>query len=124
MLSMQTIRLLWRRALEAEPDVPSPEGHGWTVNNNEIHIDWMSLPPTPEALLQLIICGCTGQCTGGACTCFCNNMVCTDSCQCGDNFQNPASQDGDTDETDDTGPTCSSPYFSKQGNIHRMLGSP
>lgn len=80
---------IWRRALEAEPRVPNPDGYGWTTTDDGISIDWMSLPPAPEALLDMIVCGCTGFCSTGHCSCNRNGLSCTDACQCGDNCNNP-----------------------------------
>ncbi|KAG1653177.1 hypothetical protein GQR58_025761 [Nymphon striatum] len=53
----------------------------------------MSLPPALEALLQLILCGCMGNCTTGHCTCKRNGLSCSDSCQCGDSCDNPHNYD-------------------------------
>ena len=80
---------IWRRALEADPRVPSPDGYGWTITDGIISIDWMSLPPAPEALLDMIVCGCTGFCSTGHCSCNRNSLSCTDACLCGDNCSNP-----------------------------------
>jgi hypothetical protein len=66
---------VWRRTLEANPEIPSPEGRGWFVKAGHIEIDWMSLPPAPEALLELILCGCTGNCSTGHCI-HARGMVC------------------------------------------------
>ncbi|KAG1714504.1 hypothetical protein GQR58_001338 [Nymphon striatum] len=53
----------------------------------------MSLPPALEALLQLILCGCMGNCTTGHCTCKRNGLSCSDLCQCGDSCDNPHNYD-------------------------------
>jgi len=78
-----------RRALEADPRVPSPDGYGWTTTDDGICTDWMSLPPAPEALLDMIVCGCTGFCTTDHCSSNRNILSCTVACQCGDNCNNP-----------------------------------
>lgn len=93
---------IWHRALEADPRVPSPDGYGWTITDDVIRIDWMSLPPAPEALLDMIVCGCTGFCSTGHCSCNRNGLSCTDACLCGDNCNNPhntwhTSTDSDSD---------------------------
>ena len=42
----------WRRALEAQPVVPSPDSHGWVVNvEGNLAIQWMIQPPAPRDLL-------------------------------------------------------------------------
>ena len=80
---------VWRHALDANPEVPSPEGHGWLITDDHVEIDWMSLPPAPDALLELILCGCTTNCTTGRCMCKRNGLPYAESCQCGDKCENP-----------------------------------
>lgn len=58
---------IWRRALFANHDVPSPENHGWIIQEEKLSLNWMLLPPAPAALLDLIMCGCTGNCSTGHC---------------------------------------------------------
>lgn len=41
---------IWRNALVAIPDIPSPGDHRWKLEGDLITIDWMTLPPAPEAL--------------------------------------------------------------------------
>ena len=38
--------------LEPHPDIPSPAGHGWNIDGDVLSIDWMSVPPAPDALLK------------------------------------------------------------------------
>ena len=73
---------IWRRAPEADPRVPCPVVFGCTVRNDNISIDWMSLPLAPEALLDMIIYGCTGFCCNGFCS--------TGHCTCNRNGLSPA----------------------------------
>ncbi|KAG1661614.1 hypothetical protein GQR58_021332 [Nymphon striatum] len=54
-----------------------------------------------EALLQLILCGCMGNCTTGHCTCKRNGLSCSDSCQCGDSCDNPHNYDLEEESEDD-----------------------
>ncbi|KAG1669024.1 Kelch-like ECH-associated protein 1 [Nymphon striatum] len=61
----------------------------------------MLLPPALEALLQLILCGCMGNCTTGHCTCKRNGLSCSDSCQCGDSCDNPHNYDLEEESEDD-----------------------
>ena len=32
---------IWKRILEQETDTPSPEGHGWMIEDGQMVIDWM-----------------------------------------------------------------------------------
>lgn len=79
---------IWHSTLNAKPGIPGPDGHGWIVKNGIISIDWMDLPPAPKAVLELIKCGCSGDCSGNRCSCFGNRLPCTDCCGCGVNCVN------------------------------------
>ena len=80
---------IWRQALNANPEIPSPESRGWLIRDGQLDINWMSLPPAPEALLELILCGCTTDCTTGQCPCKRNGVPCAELCQCGEKYDNP-----------------------------------
>ena len=73
---------IWKRALNQRSSAPSPHSHGWIVDGDTLSIDWMDLPPAPSALLELIVCSCSGYCNTGHCSCSRNDMPCTDACQC------------------------------------------
>ena len=92
---------VWRRALVANPYVPSPEGHGWIVEDGNTKVNWMSLPPAPVALLELVMCACNGNCSTGHCSCNRNLLSCTDACQCSDECQNPHNVSEHSSEDDD-----------------------
>ena len=53
---------VWRCALEAKSDVPSPHNHGWVVEDGCIRVVWMELPPAPRDVLKLISCNCRTGC--------------------------------------------------------------
>ena len=75
---------IWRRALNARPDVQNPQGHGWISMNGYLYTDWMDLP-APEAILELIHCNCiTSKCITNQCFCRANSLGCTDICNCND----------------------------------------
>lgn len=80
---------IWRQALDANPQIPSPESHGWLIRDGQLDINRMSLPPAPEALLELILCGCTKDCTTGHCRCKRNGVPCAELRQCGEKCDNP-----------------------------------
>ena len=74
---------VWRRAPEAKPQISSPDGHGWKFGDaGVLSIHWMDQLPAPQALLELVSCGCTTGCATRRCTCRANGMLCTDACQC------------------------------------------
>ena len=49
---------IWRRSLDRNPDIPSPVGHGWRVDDRQLVIDWGDTSPAPEAVMELIACNC------------------------------------------------------------------
>ena len=46
---------LQRRALESNPIIPSPNGHGWSIDENDIDIVWKEFSPAPDEILYLLV---------------------------------------------------------------------
>ena len=53
---------IWKRALSANPIIPSPSDNGWLINNGKLHLDWMDSLPAPLAVLGLTSCHCSTNC--------------------------------------------------------------
>ena len=47
---------IWRRALSPCPDIPSPQEHGWNIDNDVINFVWLDSKPAPEEVLELLSC--------------------------------------------------------------------
>ena len=79
---------IWRRCLEQDPQVPSPEGKGWRIEkedgNEKLVIHWMDGQPAPEAVLDLLACNCPRKCVLPKCVCQMNKLKCTDMCKLSD----------------------------------------
>uniref|UniRef100_UPI00358DF722 uncharacterized protein n=1 Tax=Myxine glutinosa TaxID=7769 RepID=UPI00358DF722 len=79
---------IYKRSLQPIPDIPDPDGYGWMMEE-ELAINWMTLPPAPDSVMELA--NCTGSCkktrcsNETTCTCLQNNIPCTDLCKCGRN---------------------------------------
>uniref|UniRef100_UPI00358E9E4F uncharacterized protein n=1 Tax=Myxine glutinosa TaxID=7769 RepID=UPI00358E9E4F len=79
---------IYKRSLQPIPDIPDPDGYGWMMEE-ELAMDWMTLPPAPDSVMELA--NCTGTCkktrcsNETTCTCLQNNIPCTDLCKCGRN---------------------------------------
>lgn len=44
---------IWHQALEQNPDIPSPHGHGWVVSDGELQINWRTKPVAPPDILKV-----------------------------------------------------------------------
>ena len=73
------------RCLECNPSIPPPINHGWILDDGVLRVKWMDLLPAPEAVLELVNCKCKkSKCQTRSCTCFKNNLRCTEACSCTD----------------------------------------
>ena len=50
--------IIWKSAPEINPDKPMPYNYGWKRDCDKYISVMTTLPPAPEAPLQLIKCGC------------------------------------------------------------------
>ena len=73
---------VWRQAHVNYPDIPPPQDMGWEEEDGKILPVLMSLPPVPEACLELISCGCTTACVNARCKCRKSRLPCTMQCKC------------------------------------------
>lgn len=75
---------IWRNSLRNN-DVPSPVGHGWTLEGEgaqqRLVIDWMSGLPAPRAVIELLSCMCKKACNDDSCDCIRNGLKCSDLCR-------------------------------------------
>ena len=76
------ISLVWRTCDESKPSLPSPCEFGWRSNNDSYEAVTTKELPAPEALIELIFCGCTTKCKNNRCRCFKADLVCTETCNC------------------------------------------
>ncbi len=99
---------IWRRATVPCPVIPSPEGHGWKVNNksNEIEFVWLGSKPAPKEVLELLSCTCKRTCTVRDCCCLKAGLKCTDLCsiQCDNmatDYDDACCTDSDSEDEED-----------------------
>ncbi|KAL9977454.1 hypothetical protein ACROYT_G014858 [Oculina patagonica] len=75
---------IWKKCLQQDPQVPSPVGRGWKIDNKDgvakLVVDWMDVKPAPEAILELLACNCTRKCVSPNCVCVTNGLRYTDMC--------------------------------------------
>ena len=61
--------------------MPCPVGYGLKQSkNNELEINWVSQPPAPKDVLELLASHCSGACWQNQCHCLQNSLPCTDAC--------------------------------------------
>ena len=92
----------------AFPEIPSPENYGWNLVDG-IFIPVMThLPPAPDAITQLVKCGCGRTlCSSHQCKCKKNGLFCTEFCPCCegeelcDNAPSNPEVDSDNEENSD-----------------------
>lgn len=77
------VSMIWKKANENHPCLPAPDEFGWKFNDGSNHFSAVRClnPPAPEAILQLIKCGCKSGCEG-RCSCRKNSIPCTEICGC------------------------------------------
>ncbi|XP_070535408.1 uncharacterized protein [Ptychodera flava] len=73
---------IYRRCLQAKMDAPSPHGHGWIVQDSELSIQWMTLPPAPDSIINFVSCKCKKSGCSSRCSCREVELLCTELCQC------------------------------------------
>jgi len=72
---------IWKRGLDCNPEIPTPVGKGWELNNQELVFDWMDGQPAPQAVLELMACSCSRACKAPNCKCINNGLYCSDMCK-------------------------------------------
>ena len=77
------IAMIWRKAGESHPRLPSPVDCGWEFDTTRHHYAPVRClnPPAPAAVMNLVKCGCKRGCKR-TCSCRKNNLPCTEVCSC------------------------------------------
>ena len=97
------VAAVWRRSLQGCPQIPSPIGFGWCLEDGKLTIDWMSGEPAPKAVLELLSCQCKRVCKLPSCTCLVNGSRCTQLCklqECANQHEKVDEEDSLPDESD------------------------
>ncbi len=84
----------------SQPSLPSLEGNGWSKEGMPVRC---LVPPAPRAVIEMVKCGCTGECKGN-CSCAKNDLDCTHLCKCyarGCSKQKDYYMHADEDENED-----------------------
>lgn len=71
--------------ISSKPQLPPLELNGWEINPDGSHQPVKCLrEPAPQAVLELVKCGCRGICDSASCSCLRNGLSCTPLCKCTD----------------------------------------
>ena len=97
--------LVWGSDTIPNPVIPSPQGYGWELEDNEWSPVMSQLLPAPEAIIHLIKCGCAkSRCSTNHCQCKKAGLNCIDLCKCSksdDACENSKTTAESEDEEDD-----------------------
>ena len=92
---------IWKCALDPQSPDTGPENQGWQLRAGQLEIVWTVLAPVPEAVMELVCCGCHGTCLTRRCSCVSDGLPCTEAGPCSD--QCASSVTGPDDKHDDEG---------------------
>ena len=88
-----------------KPQLPSPGTFGWKLEDDKWVPVMTSLPPAPEAIIQLVKCGCIKtRCSTNRCNCRKAELKCTNLCSCadsGDLWDNQLDTDAEDEEEEE-----------------------
>ena len=96
--------MVLKRCGQSIQSLPDPLGFGWDSDDNNLIPLLTDELPAPIGLIELSMCGCKGLCDTNRCTCYKNNLVCTDMCKCSEdcmndgNINNEENEENDVDE--------------------------
>ena len=74
--------MIWKHSLVPQPDIPTPIGNGWEINEGVMVPVLMTLEPAPKALMEIITCHCKISKCKGRCSCSAEGLICTAACIC------------------------------------------
>jgi hypothetical protein len=82
--------------------IPPLAENGWEIAHDILEPPKCLEQPAPQAVLELVKCGCKGRCQGRSnCSCLKNDMPCTELCKCED-CENVRDYTADTETDDDS----------------------
>ena len=73
---------VWGQSTVLMPQLPHPEGWGWTSTEETWQPRWCTLPEAAISCQELVRCGCKTNCRNNRCKCCRANLPCTSLCVC------------------------------------------
>ena len=71
---------VWRKSLVAMQELPSPEYHGWEIEDEALKPVSMNKDPAPRGIQTLTTCNCKKSECRSHCSCNINGLSCTEAC--------------------------------------------
>ena len=99
--------MVWNKDTEPNHVLPSPSDYGWAMENAEWVPVMTTLSPAPEAVIELVKCGCSKErYSTNPCQCRRAGLLCKDLCSCSgdsecDNQHGNDQYQYDEDESDE-----------------------
>jgi hypothetical protein len=91
---------IWRHANQPVQNLPNFCDHGWKIDDQgDVLVNWMTLPPAPDSVLEFVHCKCTKGCENNRCSCVKATLRCSDLCKC-TNCKNELRENDDSNDAD------------------------
>ena len=74
--------MVWEMDKQSRPNIPSPVGHGWIIEDGLLTPVMCDLPCAPESIMKLVRCSCLESKCNASCKCRANGLPCTEMCNC------------------------------------------
>ena len=62
--------------------IPSPDGHGWVLESEELKPLWLNQPEAAKVCKELVRCYCQSERGCRHCKCVKLGLACTERCRC------------------------------------------
>ena len=78
--------VLWKKSHIPHQDLSDSEDYGWKWSSSPSWYKAVTtlLPPAPESIIHLTMCGCKAGCKIQRCKCQKNGLKCSEMCKCQD----------------------------------------
>ena len=91
----------------AKPEIPTPDGRGWTVTDDRVEPVLMTQDSVPREMAEVTTCNCkVSKCAMAQCVCRKVSLSCISACLCEanddicDNYRNKDECASSTDDSD------------------------
>jgi hypothetical protein len=94
---------IWRHASQPLLNMEPFCNHGWKLDDcGNVLVDWMTIPPAPDSVLDFANCKCKKACQNNRCSCLKAKLKCSDLCKCIGCRNRNGNVDGNDESDSDT----------------------